>query len=412
MTTELAPADADRAPGDARQPLPGFAEGRVRARLGWRAPTALAAFIVLGAVVIALLAPPIRPNPYLDPGNSLPDGASALFDLLGERGHQVNAVYSPGDALSAIGSASGSPSVTLLVTRPDLLTRRQLRTLSSARADLVVVGPGPKSTLILAPQLGLASVRASTARPVSANCQLPAAVQAGPADFAGETFIPPPGASSCYPISGYPSLVRYATPRRTITLLGDGMLLSNALLARQGNAALALNLLSERRQIVWLTPEPAIVAALPPNAPAPPGSSGPPLIPWTAWLVVLQLGVAVLLAAVWRARRFGPLITEPLPVVVRASETIEGHGRLYLARRATSRAGTQLREAMLARLLPALGLPAGSSEAVVISELASRSALSQERIAGLLYGPAPGSDADLVNLASGLDELERQVRAR
>jgi hypothetical protein len=67
---------------------------------------------------------------------------------------------------------------------------------------------------------------------------------------------------------------------------------------------------------------------------------------------------------------------------------------------------------MLARLLPPLGLPAGASEAVVIQELTNRSALSQERIADLLYGPAPGTDAGLVTLASGLDELERQVRAR
>jgi hypothetical protein len=373
---------------------------------------ALAAFIVLGAVVIALLAPPSRPNPYLDPGNSLPDGASALVDLLGERGHQVDAVYSPADALSVIGPAAGSPSVTLLVTRPDLLTRRQLRALSGARADLVVVEPGAKASLILAPQLGPATPVLGGPRPVPAHCQLPAATLAGPADFAGETFSPPPGATSCYPIGGYPSLVRYSTPGRTLTVLGDGMLLSNGLLAQQGNAALALNLLSEHHLIVWLTPEPAIVAAPLPNAPPPSGSSGPPLIPWVAWLVVFQLGVATLLAAIWRARRFGPLITEPLPVVVRASETIEGHGRLYQARRATEQAGTQLREAMLARLLPTLGLPAGASEAVVIQELTNRSALSQERIADLLYGPAPASDAGLVTLASGLDELERQVRAR
>jgi hypothetical protein len=405
-------AAADSAPTTAQASPDGPAASRKRGWRRWRGLAAVAAFIVAGAVAIALLAPGNRPNPYLDPGNSLPTGASALFDLLGERGHQVNAVYSPGDALSAIGPASGSPSVTLLVTSPDLLTRSQLRALSGARADLVLAAPGPKATGILAAQLGLATLASNgSPRPVPAGCQLAAAVQAGSADFAGETFIPPPGASSCYLINGYPALVRFAAPRRTITVLGDGALLSNDLLAQQGNAALALNLLSQHRRIVWLTPEPAVVAAPAPAAPRA-GSSGPALIPWTAWLVVFQLGIAVLLAAIWRARRFGPLITERLPVVVRASETIEGHGRLYQARRAAGRAGTQLRDAMLARLLPVLGLPTGASEAAVIQELAQRSAMGQDRIADLLYGPAPGSDADLVNLASGLDDLERQVRAR
>ena len=47
------------------------------------------------------------------------------------------------------------------------------------------------------------------------------------------------------------------------------------------------------------------------------------LVPdWVA-PVVWQLGVAVVLAAWWRARRLGPVVAEPLPVVVRAAETTE-----------------------------------------------------------------------------------------
>src|SRR5215472_12592681 len=229
-TADSAPATAQASPDT---PAAGGRPGWRRWR-SWRGLAAVAAFIVVGAVAIALLAPGNRPNPYLDPGTSLPIGASALFDLLGERGHQVDAVYSPGDALSAIGPASGSPSVTLLVTSPDLLTRSQLQALSGARADLVLAAPGAKATRILAPQLGLATLASNAgSRPVAAGCQLAAAAQAGPADFAGETFIPPPRASSCYLINGYPALVRYAAPPRTITVLGDGALLSNGLLAQQ-----------------------------------------------------------------------------------------------------------------------------------------------------------------------------------
>jgi len=48
------------------------------------------------------------------------------------------------------------------------------------------------------------------------------------------------------------------------------------------------------------------------------------LIPANVTWMVLQLCLVVLLLAVWKGRRLGPLVAERLPVVVRASETVEG----------------------------------------------------------------------------------------
>ena len=75
------------------------------------------------------------------------------------------------------------------------------------------------------------------------------------------------------------------------------------------------------------------------------------LPPWVG-IVVAQLVVAVLVAALWRGRRLGPVVAEPLPVAVRAAETTEGRARLYRRRRARGRAADHLRAASLS---PALG---------------------------------------------------------
>ncbi len=81
------------------------------------------------------------------------------------------------------------------------------------------------------------------------------------------------------------------------------------------------------------------------------------LMPESVDWIVGQLWLAVvLLAALWNGRRIGPLVAENLPVVVRASETVEGRGRLYRSRRARDRAADALRTAALQRLLPRLGL--------------------------------------------------------
>jgi hypothetical protein len=261
-----------------------------------------------------------------------------------------------------------------------------------------------------APAVTVADLDAPFGTPVDPRCNLAAASLAGSADAGGITYRGPPHATACYPVDGNPSVVRYVRAGRTVTVLGSGLLLSNGWLALEGNAALSLNLLSAHHAIVWLTPEPTIAQPPPPASAS--KRSGPPLIPGAAWLVVLQLCVALVLAAVWRARRFGPLISEQLPVIVRASETVEGHARLYQSRRARDRAAKALRDDMLGRMLPALGLVAGVPADAVADGVASRSRRSRQEILAIVYGPAPATDADLVRLARDLDELEREVRSQ
>jgi len=115
------------------------------------------------------------------------------------------------------------------------------------------------------------------------------------------------------------------------------------------------------------------------------------------------------LGALWRMRRFGPLVFEPLPVVVRASETAEGHGRLYRSRRARDRAAAALRAASVARITTRTGLPPTAAPEAICRELARRTGRGEGQIRAMLFGPVPGDDDGLVKLANDLDTLEGQV---
>jgi hypothetical protein len=382
-----------------------------RAWRGSWVPLALVAVVALGAVLALLLfSTGPKSNDYLDPADGSFGGAKALAQILTQRGYRVDEVYSPADALAATGSHGSGPfPVTLVITSPDLLTAGQRRQLARADADLVLVAPGAASLRTLAPSVTVVNAALPVEGAVEPSCALAGARLAGSADTGGISYRVFGSAARCYPVRGHPSLVKYTAGGRTVTILGTGVPLANAYLADNGDAALTLNLLSAHHLVVWLTPEPVIAGGVRGNVP---GQQTPPLVSAVAWLVVLQLAIALGFAAIWRTRRFGPLIAERLPVVVRASETVEGHARLYQARRSRDRAAATLRDAMLGRIKPLLGLPPEAQAETVVEELAGRSARPAGEIDAIGYGPPPATDAELVRLADDLDELEREVRSR
>jgi hypothetical protein len=178
--------------------------------------------------------------------------------------------------------------------------------------------------------------------------------------------------------------------------------MTNDGLLHAGNAALAMNLAGDRSRLIWYAPH---RVAGENSAPTSIYDLIPASVTWIAW----QLALVVLLLALWKGRRIGPLVAEELPVVVRASETVEGRGRLYRSRRARDRAAEALRTATLQRLLPRLGLGAAAPAPVVVTTLAQRSGTDPNFLSYHLFGPPPTTDNDLLQLARALDEIERQV---
>jgi hypothetical protein len=372
----------------------------------------LLALVILVAAGIAMAA--LRSGDQhgrLDPRSADPSGSRAVAELLKDRGVSTRVVTTLDEATTAAG-----PDTTLLVTAPDLLTDHQQETLRTATANsggrTVLLSAGPTSLDALAP-----GVDSEIPAPVSARtpqCSLPAARSAGNADLGGERYsTQTPGADSCYPSDGLPTLLRIDDPGNGDTvLLGSPDILYNHRLDKHGNASLALQLLGSRTHLVWYLPSLSDSSAAQDSTDGDTDSTFLDLIP-SGWLWgTLQLTLAAVLAAIWRARRLGPLVTERLPVAIRASESTEGRARLYRKVNARDRAASALRSATRTRLAPLLGVPPADahSAAALLPAVSAHLPTGDRDLKALLFGPVPANDIALVHLADQLDALEREVR--
>ncbi|ROQ97718.1 uncharacterized protein DUF4350 [Streptomyces sp. 2132.2] len=364
--------------------------------------------LIVAAVTLAALASGSR-HGRLDPRSADPDGSRAVAELLRARGVTTRVVTTAREAAAAAG-----PATTLLVTDPDRLGESRLRAIRSA-IDLsggrtVLLAPGSPSLRDLAP----AARTKGTAfdEDLDPGCPLPAAATAGRAATGGDHRYTTDGATgtACYPSGGHPTLLVLpsGTTGGDTVLLGSETILLNKELASEGNASLALQLLGTRPDLVWYLPSPAEAEDEDPAQ----EQSFLDLLPHGWSWAFLQLFVAATLAALWRARRLGPLVTEKLPVAVRASETTEGRGRLYRKAGARDRAATVLRAATRERLAALLGVPPTQAHdpQALLPAVSARLTERQPDLTGLLFGTTPTTDAALVALADHLDALEREVR--
>lgn len=355
----------------------------------------LAAALLVGTVAVltvALTAP--RPGGRMDAASTSPDGAHALVTLLRQRG--VDVVVA--DDIAAVERAATPDSLVVAVQTRHLAGEDVLRRLAAVPGDRLVVEPAPRTREALAPRVRRAAGGSAGAAP---ECDLREATRAGDVQLGASDSFEASGDTAVMRCYGG-AVVRYAESGRTVTVVGTADFMANSGLLKQGNAALAMNLAGTQPRVVWYAPQR-------PEGETSGGASLSDLIPDSVRWIFWQLCVVVLLVAVWKGRRLGPLVAERLPVVVRASETVEGRGRLYRSHRARDRAADALRTASLQRLLPRLSLGANADPATIVSTISARGGADPQIVGRALFGPPPVTDADLVHLAHVLDDIERQV---
>ena len=202
------------------------------------------------------------------------------------------------------------------------------------------------------------------------------------------------------------------TANGTRTLIANPEIATNKQLDKLGNAALTLRAAGHHESVLWYLGGYTDSSLLTwgDGGPAPTDvDANPNFMPPGTTDALFALGLAALVAAFWRARRFGPLVTEPLPVVVRSSEATRGRARLYRRARATGRATAALRGIAAKRIGARLGVPRAAGRAGLVPAIARATGRPAPDIDAILYGPPPTDEAGMNSIAQQLDTLESEV---
>ena len=370
----------------------------VRRSLYWA--VAIAGLLVLGAVSIALTGA-TREAERWGADESAPAGSRAVVEVLRDAGIEVVVVGTLDAALTAAEEAG----TTLFVgdARAILDPERWPRLLGVAD-HLVIAEPSQ-------PALDALRIDALTAAPLTesgdaieleAGCSVPAAQRAESILATGIGYSTLDG-EVCFDAGETGAgLVRLDVEGQQVSVLGAGSVLQNGEITRAGNAALALGLLGEHPTLVWYQPTPADLTA--PTA----AELTPDWVNPVAWLAVL----AGLAAAFWRGRRFGPVVIENLPVVVKTTETMEGRARLYAREGSRLRALDALRVGTLRRIADGLALGRGAGVDDIVSAVAGITGRDPAALRTLLIDLEPANDRELVELSDRLLELEAHIARR
>ncbi len=373
-----------------------------RARRRWRrlrAPLVVLGILVAGGLLALLPAPRSSTTP-LAPDNTAANGARALAQILSRQGVEV--VYA---TTAAEAADAARDEATLLVAGDFYLTPEGADRIAQAPADLVLVAA---TTWLdtLAPGVGT-QFGGGPAESREARCDDEDAAAAGTITASGSLVALSPDAVGCFPGTdgGFAYVVSSVDGRR-VAVLADPTPLTNAALADEGNAALVIRALGRHDRLVWYVPT-AAESAVDVGGDAGPGA-GDVLPPWVRALG-LQALLVVLVVALWRGRRLGPVVSERLPVVVPAAETTRGRGRLYRRSRSYGHAAAALRAGTATRLAGRLGLPRSADAAATIDAVARATGRAPADVARILYGLPPSDDRSLAHLADELDHLESEV---
>lgn len=362
-----------------------------------RVPRGLVVGLAISAAVLVAAVMggrPGRDGAPLDPRSDGPLGTSALVSLLEGLGADVDL---------SVGLPDPSDQVALLLQ--DSLDADQAAAIDEwvrAGGTLVVTDPGSPFAPTVTAQTLLDVGEAPD--PVDRGaCTSPALADVEQVAGGATIHFDPAGATEeCFSDDRGAYLVVTSLGGGEVVAIGGAALFTNDLLGEADNAVLAAAVLA---------PGPGAVVRFV-EAPLPAGGGDKTLSDLVAPGLkrgLLQLAVAFVLYALWRAIRHGQPVTEDQPVELAGSELVAAVGRLLARTRAPAAAADAIRQETRRALRARFGVPPDASPEALAATVASASPLTADQVLAAVGGSPVTNETELVAVARAASVINQEV---
>jgi len=344
-----------------------------------------------GLLAVALLGGAPNDGPPLDPRSDGPLGTSALVSLL--RGLDA-------DVELSVGLPDSQDDVALLLA--DRLDEEQTDDVLAwvqRGGTLVVTDPGSS---FAPPTFG--GVNPLEPEDLDRGiCSLEALDGVEVVDGgAAVRFDTSAGHASCLGSRDFAFVVASAEGDGDVVAVGGAAFVTNDRLAEEDNAVLAAALLAPEATTT--------VRFVDPRLPAGGGDKTLyELISDGVRRAGLQLGLAFVLYAAWRAIRLGRPVRETQPVEIAGSELVGATGRLLERGRSPGAAAEVLRERLRRALRARLGVTQQADHEALAQTVAERSGVDLQQARAAVGDHPVTSDDDLVAVARAVASVHQEV---
>lgn len=361
---------------------------RVRVPRGAVVSAAVAAAVLLTALAGGR---PGRDGPPLDPRSDGPLGTSALVSLL--EGLDTRVELSPG---------LPGPSDDVALVLQDRLDEHQIDALHGwVRSGGTLVVTDPASVLTPA-TVGAGFTAERTLDPGS--CTIGALRSIGAVDGGAPVrFAVAEADDLCF---GRRDTGAFVVTRELgagqVVAVGGAAFATNDRLDDADNAVLAATLLA---------PTPGMQVRFV-DAPVPAGGGDKSLgelVPSGVKRALVQLAVAFVLFALWRAIRLGQPVTEEQPVDLAGSELVAAIGRLLARTRSPQSAAETVRDGLRRTLRARFGVPGDAPTDALVQITAERTATDLDTVEAAIGTRPVTTDAELVAVARAASSVHQEV---
>lgn len=331
--------------------------------------------------------------PPYDPESAQRDGTKALKLLMEHYGSEV----------TIGGTVTGGFSTTAMLFNDDLSR-------DEASEVLEWVESGGK-LVVLDPQSGLVDIlqgdndvlrQPLNLKPDCLSSNVNGVAQIEPTHWRDYAIFESSESMRCFPVSDGAFMVEIDRGSGTIVLLGGGDIFTNEQIAKADNSVLAVNLFDPQQgsKITFLATEAEESA----------GRAGLlALVPDNVYTGLLQLCIAAAALVIWRSRRVGFPVAEPLPVEVPSSQLTVAIGSMLQKSGQSSAAAEVMRDDFRNRLAKLMAMDSGASPESIAEVVSRRTGIDKERLLSLLLDAQVNSDTGLVEYAKKIEDTYREV---